>query len=199
MSETVEEPSDLAAAEPNDPIAFTHVLAFARKVAHELEAARVPQDEWVSQEYRPPRAAEQFGWHELGESVLVPTLERREPIGGWRVTGTLVEEFFVTDSKGERIGADASRRVHEFWLLRTGELRDVTLTTDASGATTATRTAVDPRAVADLVRVPEWTEDTTRVHGRLRVHRYRTDADAVHADPAPALSQLLTTLRRRAH
>ncbi|TDE94134.1 hypothetical protein EXU48_11865 [Occultella glacieicola] len=199
MSETVEQSSDLKAAEPDEATAFAHVLAFARKVAHELEAARVPRDEWLAQEYRPAHSAEQFGWHQLGESVRVPTMERREPIDGWRVFGTPVEERYVADGRGERVGPEVGRRVRELWLLHTGELRDVMLTTDASGATTAERTELDRGAVGDLVREPEWTEDVTRVHGQLHVHRYRTDGDLVHTDPVPALSGLITALRTRVH
>ncbi|MBK5250876.1 MAG: hypothetical protein JJE50_15825 [Actinomycetales bacterium] len=183
-----------------EQLAFRHVAAFARNVALQLVAARVPEDEYAVQEARLGPRKEPFGFHALGDDVILNAAERRDGIGGWRVTSAVAQEVTRVGRSGAPDAHAYQRVAEELWLGRGGDLRSVRLTTDASGATTVEQAPLTAEDALRLDRSTQWHETTRKEHGTTwREGRREASSEREVPGPCDRVSDLLAVLLRRAY
>lgn len=190
--------SDPDPAPAREELAYRHLLVFARKVAHELLARRVPEDLYLTQDARPPARKEPFGFHQLGADIVPGFAEAREGIGGWRLLSYVAEQVQRIDRTGTPDPYPERRLTRELWLLRTGAIHEVTLEMDARGTTTCTHAPLTLAGALRLDRAAAVRQTTQREHGvRWVVRTNELDGDRCVPGPGDRLSALLEQARNR--
>lgn len=176
--------------------AFAEMLAYGRKVARDLALTDVAEDSCRVQEALPPEHKSGYGFYGLDDEVTAPVRARYHGIGGWRVHTRLLAETLRLDEHGNQDDIALARTVREIWLLRNGDLQEVTLETDSDGATTIESAPLSEEVAAAINDREQWRQERTH-HGGERLLRRTAILTPSVDDDFAAMEELLTQLRSR--
>lgn len=176
--------------------AFAEVLAYGRKVARDLALTGVAEDSCRVQEALPSEHKSGYGFYGLEDEVTAPVRARHRSIGGWRVHSRLLSESLRLDEHGNQEGIAVARTVREIWLLRNGDLQEVTLTTDSHGTTTVDAAPLSEEVAVAINDREQWRQERTHQPGERLLHRTAILTPTVDEECA-GLEEVLTRLRSR--
>lgn len=176
--------------------AFAEVLAYGRKVARDLALTGVQEDAYKVQEALPPEHTSGYGFYGLDDEVTAPVRARYRSIGGWRVHSRLLAETLRLDLHGNQQDIAVARTVREMWLLRNGDLQEVTLTTDADGATTVSSGPLSEEVASAINDREQWRQERTHRQGTRLLRRTVILTPTVDEEFA-AMEEILSQVRGR--